>query len=164
MRSTLRLIFSLIIGVALVAFIFSYLEVRQEERRLHEETERKAAILAESLQESIEPLLDAKSTKSLQRIVERFGNRERLSGVAVYDSRGRFLAITAGLSVASLNSPSAAFEAVRTNSGFGLFQNIDGKPMHVYALPLHRDDSLAGVLVILYDVSHISVEAAGTCK
>ncbi len=98
MRSTLRLIFSLIIGVTLVAFIFSYLEVRQEERRLHEETERKAAILAESLQESIEPLLDAKSTKSLQRIVERFGNRERLSGVAVYDSRGRFLAITAGLS------------------------------------------------------------------
>ena len=40
MRITLRLIFSLIIGITVVALIFSYLEVRQEERRLHEETER----------------------------------------------------------------------------------------------------------------------------
>jgi len=85
MRITFRLILSLIVGVTLVALVFSYLQVQQEERQLMEETERRAAVLAESLQESIEPLLDAKTSKNLQRIVERFGNRERLSGVAIYD-------------------------------------------------------------------------------
>jgi trehalose 6-phosphate synthase len=164
MRITLRLILSLIVGVTLVASVFSYLQVRQEERRLREETERKAAILAESLQESIEPLLDTRSSKHLQRIVERFGNRERLSGVAVYDASGRCIAITPGLASDYLNSPPAAFEAVRTDKGFGLFQNIGDKPMHIYALPLHRDGSLAGVLVILHDVSHISAEAASTWR
>jgi trehalose-6-phosphate synthase len=164
MRITLRLILSLIVGVTLVAAVFAYLQVRQEERRLREETERKSAILAESLEESVEPLLEARSEKKLQRIVERFGNRERLTGVAVYDARGRCIAITPGLSADFLNSPPAAFEAVRTNKGFGLFREIDGKPMHIYALPLHRDNAMAGVLVILYDVSHISTEGASTWR
>ena len=102
MRITFRLILSLVVGVTLVALVFSYFQVRQEERRLREETERRAAVLAESLQESVEPLLDSKSSGNLQRIVERFGNRKRLSGVAVYDANGRSLAVTSGFRPASL--------------------------------------------------------------
>jgi trehalose 6-phosphate synthase len=36
--------------------------------------------------------------------------------------------------------------------------------MHIYALPLHREDAIAGVLVILYDASHISAEATSTWR
>ena len=164
MRITLRLILSLIVGITLVAAVFAYVQVRQEERRLREETERKAAILAESLEESIEPLLEQKGGKRLQKIVERFGNRERLSGVAVYDVSGRCVAITPGLSPDILDSSPAAFEAVRTNKAFGLFETMSGRLMHIYALPLHREEAQAGVLVILYDTSHISAEAAGTWR
>jgi trehalose-6-phosphate synthase len=160
MRITLRLILSLIIGVTVVASGFAYLQVRREERRLKEETQRKASILALSLQETVEPLLEAHSERKLQNIVERFGNRERLSGVAVYDASGHCDAITPGLSRELKNSPAAAFEALRSNQGFGMFQQIGGTPMYIYALPLHREDALAGVLVILYDVSHIAAEAS----
>ena len=160
MRITLRLILSLIVGVTVVASVFSFLQVRREERRLKEETQRKASILALSLQETIEPLLEARSERKLQSVVERFGNRERLSGVAVYDARGHCDAITPGLSRDFANSPAAAFEALRTNQGFGIFQEISGTPTYIYALPLHREDELAGVLVILYDVSHIAAEAS----
>ncbi|MGH9428422.1 MAG: trehalose-6-phosphate synthase, partial [Terriglobia bacterium] len=164
MRITLRLILSLIVGVTLVAFVFSYLQVRQEERRLREETERRAAVLAESLQESVEPLLDTKSSTNLQRIVEKFGNRERLRGVAIYDVNGRALAITPGLVSHFTRSPAAAFEAVRTDEGYGLFQTINEKPMHIYALPLHREGILAGFLVILHDAGHISAQATITWR
>ena len=164
MRITFRLILSLIVGVTLVALVFSYLQVRQEERKLKEEVERRAAVLAESLQESVEPLLDTKSSRNLQRIVERFGNRERLSGVAIYDANGRSLAITPGLASSFTRSPAAAFEAVRTDQGYGQFQTINEKPMHIYALPLHREGILAGVLVILHDASHISAQAASTWR
>jgi trehalose-6-phosphate synthase len=160
MRITLRLILSLIVGVTLVASVFSYLQVKREERRLKEETQRKASILALSLQETVEPLLAAHSERKLQTIVERFGNRERLSGVAVYDASGHCDAITPGLSKQFTSSPAAAFEALRSNQGFGMFQQIGGTPMYIYALPLHREDALAGVLVILYDVSHIAAEAS----
>jgi len=159
-RITLRLILSLIVGVTLVASVFSYLQVRHEEKRLKEETQRKAATLADSLQDTIAPLLETHSEKKLQGIVTRYGNRERLSGVVIYDARGQCLAITPGLpSNFANNSPAATFEAVRTDQGFGNFEDIYGKPMHIYALPLHRGDALAGVLVILDDVSHIQQEA-----
>jgi len=45
MRITLRLVLFLIVGVTLVAGVFSYLQVRHEEGRLKEETQRKAAQL-----------------------------------------------------------------------------------------------------------------------
>jgi trehalose 6-phosphate synthase len=163
-RITLRLILSLIVGVTLAASVFSYMQVRQERQRLREETERKAAILAESLQESVEPLLETKAERKLQRIVERFGNRERLAGVAVYDSKGRPVAITPGLPAVFNAPPEAATEAVTLDRGIGVFRRIDNKPMHIYALPLHRDDILKGELVILYDVSHIAAESSSTWR
>lgn len=85
MRITLRLIFSLVIVVTLVVSLSAYFQARQEQVRLSEELERRAGILAESLQETVEPLLEKGPSKNLQRIVEKFGNRERLSGVAVKD-------------------------------------------------------------------------------
>ena len=164
MRITLRLILSLIVGVTVVASVFSYLQVRREERRLKEETQRKASILALSLQETVEPLLQARSERKLQNIVERFGNRERLSGVAVYDANGHPDAITSGLSREFMELPAPALQALRSNQPSGMFQRIAGTPMYIYALPLHREDALAGVLVILYDVSHIAAEATRTWR
>jgi trehalose-6-phosphate synthase len=53
MKITLRLIISLIVVAALVASIFSLLQVRNERERLVKELEQQAIILAESLQESV---------------------------------------------------------------------------------------------------------------
>ncbi|HUL33572.1 MAG TPA: trehalose-6-phosphate synthase [Candidatus Eisenbacteria bacterium] len=164
MRITLRLILSLIVGVALVAAVFSYVQVREERQRLREETRRKSAILAESLEETVEPLLETRSEKKLQRIVERFGNRERLAGVAVYDAKGRPVAITPSLSASFQNPPEAATQSSKLDKPVGVFQSVDGKPLHIYALPLHRDDTLVGELVILYDTSHIGAEANSTWR
>src|SRR3970040_2925741 len=111
MRITFRLILSLVIGVTLVASLFTFLQVRQERRRLREEVERRAIVLAESLQESVEPLLDKAPSRNLQRIVERFGNRERLSGVAAYDPNGPSLAITPGFASLLRLPPGAALWA-----------------------------------------------------
>ena len=164
MRITFRLILSLILGVTLVALGFSYFQIRQEEDRLREELELRAAVLAESLQESVEPLLGKGPSKNLQRIVERFGNRKRLNGVAIYDTALHPLAVTPGLSDQLPRAPAAALEAIRTDQGFGEFQDIHGKPTHIYALPLHSDVAPAGVLVLLHNASHISVQAAGSWR
>jgi len=164
MRITFRLILSLILGVTLVALGFSYFQIQQEEQRLREELELRAAVLAESLQESVEPLIGKGPSKNLQRIVERFGNRKRLSGVAIYDTNFRPLAMTPGLSDQLPRSPAAAFEALRTDQGIGEFQDIKGLSTHIYALPMHREEALTGVLVLLHNASHISVQAAGSWR
>ena len=61
-------------------------------------------MLGESLAGYIEPYLEKQSPRQLQRIVDRFGNRERLEGMAIYDKDGALLAATSGLPTASASS------------------------------------------------------------
>src|SRR5271167_3764042 len=124
MRVSFRLIFSLIAGVSLVTFLFARSEVRAEKRGLRSDLERRAAVLAESLEEAIEPLMENNSRTHLQQIhlqqiVERFGNRERLAGVAVYDDLGRPLAITSKLTKQLAHNPAAVRTAIAENREFG---------------------------------------------
>src|SRR6476646_4815456 len=94
MKLSFRLIPVLAIAITLVTFIVARGQVRSEKRALRADLERRAQILTESLQETVEPLLQSGATSRLRRIVERFGNREHLVGVAVYDVNGKELAMS----------------------------------------------------------------------
>ena len=94
---SVRLIVSLIVGITLVSLTFSYYEVNTEKRGLRRDLERRAEVLAESLVGNVEPHLESGSPRELQRLVERFGNREHLDGVAIYDKQGTAIAVTPGL-------------------------------------------------------------------
>src|SRR3990172_3046272 len=155
MRITLRLIVSLVVGVTVVASLFAFFQARQEQVRLSEELERRAGILAESLQETVEPLLEKGPSKNLQRIVEKFGNRERLSGVAVYDSQGNPLTITQSLVSQLQTPPDIVMKVLNTETALGDLESIGHKSMHLYALPLYRQDKILGALVIIHDASYI---------
>src|SRR5258708_574961 len=88
MRTTLKLISPLIVSVVVVSLLFAAYQVRTERRILRNDLSRRAEILGESLQESVEPQFDRPlPDKSLQRLVDRFGQREHLKGVAVYIDR-----------------------------------------------------------------------------
>ena len=104
MRITLRLVLSIVTVVALIVLAFTLVQVHQEKRRQETDLERRALLLAESLGETIEPLVEQGHSRRLQRIVEKFGNRERLAGVAVYDNKRRLLAVTPSLA-AQLSIP-----------------------------------------------------------
>src|ERR1700753_4435450 len=98
MRTTLKIVLPLIISVVVVSLLFAVYQVRTEKRLQRNELSRRAEILAESLQENVEPLFDRPlPDKSLQRIVNRFGQREHLKGIAVYNAKGTVLAMTPGL-------------------------------------------------------------------
>jgi trehalose 6-phosphate synthase len=155
MRTTLKIILPLIVSVAVVSLLYAGYQVRTEKRNLRNDLARRSSVLAESLQESIEPLLDRASGKNLQRLVERFGEREHLKGVAVYDDSGAALAITPGLARRFPESPEAATRAARLSSEVSDFIEVEGVPMHIFALPLHRNGQTVGTLAVFYDASYI---------
>src|SRR5215469_10079498 len=97
MRLSFRLICALVVVLALVSLLFSYFQVRAERRALQQDLQKRAQILAESLQESVVPVLEKRSRRTLQQLVERFGNREHLVGIAIYDQHEVPIAITSGL-------------------------------------------------------------------
>src|SRR5260370_234141 len=89
MRTTLKIVLPLIVSVALVSLLFAGYQVRREKHLLRNDLSRRAEILGESLQESVEPVLEQRAPeRSLQRLVKRFGQREHLKGVAVYGGAG----------------------------------------------------------------------------
>src|SRR5437667_3589559 len=94
---SLRLIISLILGITLVSLGFSYYQVVGEKRRLRSDLERRAEVLGESLADNVERSWEVDSDRELQRLVQRFANREHLIGVAVYDQHGKAVAMTSGL-------------------------------------------------------------------
>ena len=85
MRLSLRLIGSLIVGVTLLSAVFAIFQQKAEKRGLRNDLGKRAEILAESLAANVEPLLAKGSRSNLQKIVTHFGNRERVTGIAVFD-------------------------------------------------------------------------------
>lgn len=161
MKITIRLIVSLIFVVALVALIFSFQQVHAERTRLTGDLERRAIVLAESLQESIKPLVESNSLDKVNRLVERFGNRERLEGVAVYDSQGNVMASTPDLAPKISRPLPQVISSITENRPIHSFLNIAGKEISLYTLPLSQEDGGMGALVLFHDASYIDVRLKG---
>jgi trehalose 6-phosphate synthase len=157
MKITIRLIVSLLFIIALVAVVFSFYQVRAEKVRLTDELERRVIILAESLQESVKPLVQSNSLERLNRLLERFGNRERLKGVTIFDRQGNIFASTPDL-IPEIPEPfPQAVMAVTENRTLNNFISIKGKKTYIYVLPLIEEDRTIGALVLFHDASYIDV-------
>ncbi|MFY9528602.1 MAG: trehalose-6-phosphate synthase [Candidatus Acidiferrales bacterium] len=156
-----RLVSALILGITLVTFFVARAQVRAEKRALREDLQRRAEILAESLQEIVEPLLARGGAHNqLQRIVERFGNRQRLAGVAIYNDKGEILAESSNLILRFDPPPVSMAHITGHDQGFAEFQSLGGTTMHVYYLPLYRESKMVGALAIFHDASYIEAQSA----
>ncbi len=153
MRTALKMVLPLIVSVAVVSGLFAWYQVRTEKRILRSDLSRRAEILGETLQENVEPLMDRAPDRNLQRLVERFSEREHLKGVAVYDAAGRALAITPGIATEFQSWPEVVKNAAGKDQEQGEFVreklvNPTGKEedlaLHILACPLHRDNRTDG--------------------
>lgn len=173
MRTALKMVLPLIVSVALVSGLFAWYQVRTEKRVLRNDLSRRAEILGETLQENVEPLMDRAPDRNLQRLVERFAEREHLKGVAVYDAGGKALAITPGIAREFQNWPDIVKNAAGKNKELGEFVQAKradqtGKEedlaLHILACPLHRDNELTGALALFHDTSYIDAQVAHTLR
>ena len=167
MRTTFKIALPLIVSVAVVSLLFAAYQVRTDRRNLRNDLTRRSEILAESLQETIEPLLARtryEPDRAIQRIVERFGQREHLKGIVIYESSGNILAMTPGLSPDFRIVPEVVHRAIVQNAGGGEFLSVNDTPMQLYAVPLHRDSQIVGALAIIYDASYIDARILLTLR
>lgn len=156
MKITIRLIVSLVFVVALAVFVFSLYQANHERNRLARDLERRSIILAESLQESIAPLIQSNAIAKLNRIVERFGNRERLKGIAVFDKQGIALTLTAHLKHQITQPFPQAVNSVTENRSIGSFMTIGEQKMYINTIPIYGEDAeIAGALTMFNDTSYI---------
>ena len=164
MRLTFRLVLSLVLGLALVSLAFSYYQVRADKTQLRKDLERRAEVLAESLEQNAAPLLEKGSHKQLQRMVDRFGNREHLLGVVIYDAQKSRLAVSSDLARRLTERPTAIDRAFSSGAGYGEFMRLGATTAHIYALPVRGGDSILGSLAIVHDAGYIRAETQHVWK
>jgi len=155
---SVRLIVSLILGITLVSLAFSYYQVVGEKRALRSDLERRADVLGESLAGNVEKAWEAGSNQALPRLVQRFGNREHLIGVGVYDRQAEIVAMTPELGKKLTASPQALTQAIQEDHDESSFVKLGNTPVLILALPLHHQDELVGGLAIVHDASYIHAQ------
>jgi trehalose 6-phosphate synthase len=157
MKITFRLIVSLVLAIATVAFGFTYYQVNVEQQRLLAELSRRAILMGNSLNDVLAPPVQANAQSKLRRIVERFGDRERLQGIAVIDLQGNIVVSTAELRSKLKEPVPQAVSALAEKRPIEGFVESSGKKTYVYTMPVTTDEAQVGALMIVHDASFIGV-------
>ncbi len=155
MRVTRRLILALVVVVVTVASLAASLQMYQERRRQDGDLARRARMMAQSLEEVTERLLQGGEEKALVRVVEKIGIGGTLIGVAVYDAKGNLLSSTPGFSPGLATVPGHVVDALGKSTESGGFERVGGRRMYVYARPLQVHGEAAGALAIVHDPASV---------
>jgi alpha,alpha-trehalose-phosphate synthase [UDP-forming] len=159
MRLGLRLSLWLIAGITCVSLLFAVYQVQVDYQNRRNELRRRAELLGESLQEAVERLSGDGSQVELQRLVDRFGNREHLEGVAIYNEQGEPVVTTTNL-LAKLEPHIGAVEqALLNRKESGEFIRLKGVPTYVQAVPV-RSEGPTGAVAIFNDAGYIDLQGS----
>ena len=104
-KLSLRVILILGVAITLVTFVVARNQVRSEKQGLRSDLEKRVETLAESLQETVEPVVQRGAASQLSPVLERFASREHLAGIAVFDELGRAIAVSSKLPAIVVDSP-----------------------------------------------------------
>jgi alpha,alpha-trehalose-phosphate synthase [UDP-forming] len=164
---SVRLIIALIVGITLVSSGFSYYEGWGEKRALRSDLQRRAEMLGESLASNVERSWNTVSDRppnylrnqipndQLQQLVQRFGNREHLLGVVIYDRQGTVVAMTPELAGSFAVRPEPVNQAITQIREQSSFIRLGNVPVHLLALPIRSKDEVVGGLAVVHDASYI---------
>lgn len=155
MRQFLIITFGAIFAVSAIVIGFTYTQVSDERLTLAADLQYRTRLLSDSLKESVEPNFARNSTTTLQRIVDRFTDRERIVGLAVFNNRGIPLAASKEISRRVVDNPDFVFSALDNGEPAGVFETLDGSARYLFVSPLFDGPAIVGALVTVQDASYI---------
>lgn len=156
MRQIIAAILALIIIVSLIIVAFTVNQVQQEEQRLITDLQYRSTLLSESLKEGVEPNFINRSEQQLQKIVDRFEDRERLAGMTIFDNKGNGVATSSALTQDISQVKKIAENAMDADKPTGVFVEFNKEKTYLLASPLHSDTSVVGALVVAQNAGYIN--------
>jgi len=158
-RLLYRLSSALISAVAVVSLAFAFFQTRADTLELRRNLEDHAQVLAESLVRSAEPLVARHANRELQRLVDRFKDREQIAGVSVYNAKEEPLAVTSGFAQRVGDDPALSPKSGEQAAPDARFVKLATGTIHVVTLPLREDDTVIGTLWLFHDAAYIDLQA-----
>jgi hypothetical protein len=163
-RLSVRLNLSLVAGVAVVSLAIALYQTQSETASLKRDLERQTVLAAENLDRTAAPLIAIEASSRLQTLIDRFRDRQRLAGVAVYDAQGQPLVTTPAL-VERIGRDAQPFALQKWQTGgVGQFFRGRGKLMYAYELPVKSNDAIIGAVAIFSEAGYIESREASLWK
>ncbi len=154
-KQILLIVFGGVLLVVTVVIGLSVIQANHERESLSSDLEYRTGLLADSLKESIEPYYLVNSKDSLQKIIDKFTNREHLVGLAIFDSKGIKIASSADLTPDITDGNKTVSLAMDTDKPAGSFLKNQNGNLYVYILPLHQLERVAGAFAVVQDANYI---------
>lgn len=156
MRRIFFFILPILIIVAAGFVIFGMIQARTDEDKLMDELKLKARAVAESMELSVQSVLETHNSRNADYLVEKFQTRDRLQGCAIYDIDGKVMAITERFSDWR-DMPKAYLEnAMKNKIPFSGMEKFKDYTVYSYVLPVSREDgTVIGSVEIIYDTSYV---------
>jgi hypothetical protein len=154
-----RILFSVIpilIVVSLGFAVFGVMQVRFVEDRLLDEVKRKARLVAESMEMSVQHVLAVGNMKAAARIAEKFEARQRLQGCVIYDSEGQIVAITKRFEAWRDRDKPYLKEILLERKPRGSRSSLGKRPYIATSCRLRTmAGALVGMVEVIYDTSFV---------
>ena len=161
MKITIRLIIALLIAAAAVAALFSWSQVKSDRELMEKELDTRANVLAEGFEEAMRSAVLSADQDRLKALVDRFGNRTRLIGLALFDSSGAELASTASLQDASPAVAALVYEAMVRDTAVSVFEVLGQRRVHLFARPVRSGRQASGTILLSHDASFMDERLKG---
>lgn len=155
MKQILIAVFIIVSVVALIVAAFTFNQVNNEQDALNNDMIYRSTLLADSLKESVEPNFVNKSQESLQYVVDKFTDKERLAGLGVFDNRGNTIALSSTIPDATVSAQQIVADAMDADKANGDFTNFGTKKVYALAIPLHDNKSVVGALLVVQNAGYI---------
>lgn len=146
---------TVILAVGAVAGVLTFRQVNEERLTLSADLQYRTRLVADSLKESVEPNYIKNSTAALQRLIDKFADREHFVGLAVYDGKGNVVATSTGFSPRLLQNTPIVGGTLDTDKPSGVFTAAGDASFYIFAEPLHDDNRVVGAFIVIQDAGYI---------
>ncbi len=155
MKHILLIIGGGIVVLSAMTFVFTITQVEQERASLSADLQYRTRLLADSLKESVEPSYRAGMMESVEALVAKFTDRERLAGLAVLDRDGVILTASGEIPEPVQSNMPLVTRAMDFNASEGEFLRSGRSHFYVFASPLRANELPEGVLLVIQDADYI---------
>ncbi len=165
MKKILLLILPILVIVAIAFTVFGIFQVRFEEEKLMDDLQRKARNIAESMELSVRHVLQNSDIKNANYLVEKFENRERLQGCAIYNKEGKIVAVTTRFSDWTNQNPLRIKASLSDTLPNGEKEKFKDYSVYSYILPIADEEGqILGLVEIIYETSYVSTRLGNLWK
>ncbi len=154
MRLLLRLLGGIWLATLLVTGGFTYLEVREERTRVKDDLARRAALVADAVRESAEPLVARQATRpAYDRLFRRFARPDR--AIVLYDEFGSIIQASPEVHALLPRLSPLVSEAISKRQSTRVFRDLGGLRRWVHVVPLEREERVVGAAMVLLDAQFL---------